>query len=168
MLLRRFSRAVPPFAFGCAHSTVFFLACIQQCVETISSFRAFGVKQDVPADSSQGTPGGSLGSSGMDRKSKMPSPERAARTSPPPCPGPSPPGQRPPPQAVWCPAVLGCSASPRLPSFASSCVFSHRSLNLSVPHSPHPEVGASTAPPSWGRREGSGHLAQDALATKNA
>jgi len=37
-----------------------------------------------------------------------------------------------------------------------------------VPHSPHPEVGASTAPPSWGRREGSGHLAQDALATKNA
>lgn len=142
MLLLRFSCAVPPFAFGCAHTTVFFLACLQQCVDTISGSRAFRVKQDVPADSSQGTPGSSLGSSEMDRKSKVPSPERAARTSPPPRPGPSPPGQRPPPRAVWCPAVLGCSASPRLPSFASSCVFSRRSLNLSVPHSPHPESGS--------------------------
>lgn len=119
MLLLRFSCAVPPFAFGCAHTTVFFLACLQQCVDTISGSRAFSVKQDVPADSSQGTPGSSLGSSEMDRKSRVPSPERAARTSPPPRPGPSPPGQRPP--------TSGClvSGRPRMqcqPQTAQLCL----------------------------------------------
>lgn len=121
----------------CSHHRVLPCLCSPKCVDTISGSRPFGVKQDVPAESSQGTPGGCLVSSGIDRKS----PERAARASPPPPPGAFP-GQRAPPRAVWCPAILGHSASPGLPSFASSCVLSCRSLNLSVPHSPHPESGS--------------------------
>lgn len=67
----------------CSHHRVLPCLCSPKCVDTISGSRPFGVKQDVPAESSQGTPGGCLVSSGIDRKS----PECAARASPPLPPG---------------------------------------------------------------------------------
>lgn len=42
----------------------------------------FNVEQDVPAEASWGTPRGSPGNSGIDRKSQMPSPECATGTGP--------------------------------------------------------------------------------------
>ena len=103
-----------------------------KCVDTISGSRPFGVRQDVPAESSQGAPGGSLGSSGVDRKPQMPSPEHAARTSPPP-----PVGSFPTwpvttsPQAVCCRAVLDTVPAPDCPALPPAvCSHADRSTAL--------------------------------------